>query len=160
MNQFLSGVDRVSIIKATAIYLVIYAIINSCGGILLGIGGAVLGGAGGLIAATGGMAGTTTLDNGQTLAQASAVAAGGGILLVVLGILYLISVPVFAVAAWGLFQRKTWSRMGAVIALGFSILLSVLGLSNGITGVIWIVISVVAIYLFITDAEIKTLLNG
>ncbi len=161
MNQFLAGVDRNQIIKVTAIYLLIYGILNSCIGVLAGIGGAVLGAAGGFTAATGAATGLSTLQDGTTVAGVSAAAVGGGVLLVVLGILYLISVPVLLVAAYGLFKRTSWSRMGAVVALAFTILLSILSLGNGgISSIIWIVISGVAVYLFYTDPEIKSLLHG
>jgi hypothetical protein len=161
MNQILAGVDRNQIIKVTAIYLLIYGILNSCLGSLAGIGGAVLGAAGTFTAATGTAAGITTLQDGTTVSGASAAAVGGGILLVVLGVLYLISVPVLLVAAYGLFKRTSWSRMGAVVALAYTIVLSILGLTNGgFSGIIWIIISGFAVYLFYSDPEIKTLLHG
>lgn len=161
MNQMLSGVDRNQIIKVTAIYLLIYGILNSCLGILAAVGGAMLGLAGGVTAVGGTAAGLSTLQDGTSVAAASAAAAGGGIMLVVLGVLYLISVPVLLVAAYGLFKRTSWSRMGAVVALVFTIVLSLLSLGNGaVSGIIWIVISAVAVYLFYSDPEIKTLLNG
>ncbi len=161
MNQMLSGVDRAQIIKVTAIYLLIYGILNSCLGILAAIGGAVLGAAGGLTAVTGTAAGLSTLQDGTNVAAASVAAAGGGVLLIVLGVLYLISVPVLLVAAYGLFKRTSWSRMGAVVALAYTIVLSILSLGNGgIGSIIWIVISGVAVYLFYSDPEIKTLLHG
>jgi hypothetical protein len=150
MNQFLSGVDRAQIVRWTAIYLLIYAIINACGGLLLGIAGGLAAGAGAITGAT--LPGT---DAGA----ASTQLVGIGVFGVILAILWLISVPVFAVAAFGLFRRKSWARMGAVIALGFSILLSVLNLGNGITGIIWIIISAFAIYLFWSDEGIKQVLS-
>jgi hypothetical protein len=153
MEQWLSGVDRASLIKWTAIYLVVYAVINACGGILLGI-------AGGLAAGVGVIAGTTSELSGSEAAGASAALMGIGGLSVVLGLFYLISVPVFAVAAFGLFRRTSWARIGAIIALGVSILLSLLTLSNGAFGFVWILISAFGIYLYWTDAGLKRELGG
>jgi len=153
MEQWLSGLNRASLIRWTAIYLVIYAVVNACGGILLGIAGGLAAGVGAIAGASGELAGTDAAD-------ASAALVGIGGISVVLAILLVISVPIFAVAAWGLFQRKAWARMGAVVALGFSILLSALNLNNGIGGIIWILISAFGIYLFWTDAGIKRELGG
>ena len=36
-NQFLSGLDRAQLIRWTAIYLLVYAVVNACGGLLLGV---------------------------------------------------------------------------------------------------------------------------
>jgi hypothetical protein len=151
MNQMLSGVDRSQIIKATAIYLLVYAVLNSCGGVLALFGALTAGaiGAGGLAAS--GAAGT------PEGAAAAAGLAGMGVLLLILGILALISVPVFAAAAFGLFQRKAWARNATVIALGLSVLMSLIGMGNGGIGtnIIWLVISAFVLYLFLTDEGIK-----
>ncbi len=108
MQQFIEGLDRARIIKWTAIYMVIYAIVNACGGIVLGIAGGLAAGVGAMTAASGVASGADTTQ----LVAIGGLSAG-------LAILYLISVPVFAVAAFGLWRRTSWARMGAVIALGF-----------------------------------------
>ena len=141
LNEWLSGVDRSSIIRWTAIYLVVYAVVNACGGLVLGLVGGLAAGASVIVSQSSGT-------------DAATVATVGG-LSIFLAILYLISVPIFAVAAFGLFRRKTWARMAAVIALGVSVLLSVVNLGNGIGGIIWILISALGIYLFWSDEGIK-----
>lgn len=151
MNEWLSGVDRAQIIRWTAIYLLAYAVINICGGIAFGILGGLTAGVSVLTNASG--------LGGEAAEASSALGALGG-LSILLGLLYLVSVPVFAVAAYGLFRRKAWARMGAVIALGFSILLSILTLNNGIGGIIWILISGFGIYLFWSDEGIRRELSN
>lgn len=148
MQQFLEGMDRARIIRWTAIYMVIYAIVNACGGLVLGI-------AGGLAAGVGALSAATTAGVSSDAAQASSQLVAVGGLSAGLAILFLISVPVFAVAAFGLWRRKAWARMGTVVALGFSIVLSVLTLNNGIGGIVWILISAFGIYLFWSDEGIK-----
>ncbi len=147
MDQFLSGVSRASIVRWTAIYLVIDMVVNACGGLVLGIAGGLAAGASAITAASG--------VNNADVAAASSQLAGIGGLSIALALFYIISVPIFAVAAFGLWRRKSWARMGAVVALGFSILLSVLTLNNGIGGIIWILISGFGVYLFWTDEGIK-----
>lgn len=148
ISQLLSGVDRAQIIRGTAFYLIFYAVINACGGLFFGIIGGY--------AATVGAITTAQLSevNSDAAAATASLAAIGG-LTILLGILYLISVPVFAVSAFGLYRRKSSARIGAVIALGFTILLSVVNLNNGIGGILWIIISGVGLYLFWTDEGIR-----
>lgn len=147
MNDFLSGVSRDTIVRMTAIYLLVYAVVNACGGIVFGL-------AGGLFAGVGAMTAASGIEDAELTAASTSLAALGGLTLG-LGLLYLVSVPVFGIAAWGLFRRKAWARMGAIVALVLSIILSVLTLNNGLGGVIWILISGFAIYLFYSDAGIK-----
>lgn len=147
MDQFLSGVSRASIIRWTAIYLVIDVVVNACGGLVLGIAGGLAAGVGAVTAASG-------INNAEVTAATNQLAGIGG-LSIVLALFYIVSVPIFAVAAFGLWRRKSWARMGAVIALGFSILLSLLTLNNGLGGIVWILISGFGIYLFWTDEGIK-----
>ncbi len=152
MDQFLSGVSRASIIRWTAVYLIIYAVVNACGGLVLGIAGGLAAGVGAVTAASG-------INDAEVTAASTQLAGIGGLSLV-LALFYIISVPIFAVAAFGLWRRKSWARMGAVIALGFSILLSVLTLNNGIGGIVWILISGFGVYLFWQDAGIRQELGG
>ncbi len=152
MNQWLSGVNRAQLIRYTAIYLLVYAVINACGGILLGIAGGLAAGVGAMSASLG------EVSSDATAASSTLVGVGG--LSLGLGILFLISVPIFAVAAFGLFRRTRWARMGAVVALGVSVLISLLTIGNSILNLLWIVVSAYGIYLFWTDAGIKQELGG
>lgn len=152
MNQWLSGVNRAQLIRWTAIYLLVYAVVNACGGIVFGI-------AGGLAAGVGAMSASLGEVSSDAGAATTALVGIGGLSLG-LAILYLISVPVFGIAAWGLFQRKRWARLGAVIALGLSVLMSLLTIGNSFTNIFWVAISVVGIYLFWTDAGIKAELKN
>ncbi|MBZ0281630.1 MAG: hypothetical protein K8L97_12895 [Anaerolineae bacterium] len=159
MNDILKGVDRNAIIKGLALYLLIYALVNVCGGILFTFVGALSGAAtalGSVAISSGAAAGVEgTQEGAQAIGELAGVTAG----VLVLGCISLLSVPLFAVAAWGLYNYKKWSRMATVIALIVSIVLSLLSLSNGIGGILWIAISAFGIYLFWTDAEIQALLS-
>ncbi len=80
VNNALKGINRASLIRWTAIYLLVYALLHACGSLVFG--------------------------------------------LLILAIFYLIMVPVFGVAAFGLVRRRSWAWRGAVIALSVSVLLS------------------------------------
>ena len=153
LNEFLSRLDRKQIIRWTAIYLVIYAVLGACAGLAFGILGALSAGVGALSAAT---IGTQSQEG---VAASTTLAAAGG-LSIILALFYIIAVPLCAVAAFGLFRHKTWSRNAAVIALGFTVLASVFNLGNGIGNVLWILISGFGIYLFWSDAGIKQELSN
>ncbi len=146
-NQFLSRLNRSQIIRWTAIYLLIDAIINGCGGLLLAL-------AGGLAAGVGAITAESGLTGTEGAAAASQLT-GIGATAIILAVLWLISVPIFAVASFGLFRRKSWARMAAVIALAISAVLSLLSLGNSGLNIIGLVISVFGVYLFWTDAGIK-----
>lgn len=152
IQNALKGVDRTTLIKGLAGYLLVYAVINVCGGILLSIVGALSGVASAVTAASG-VAGTSA-----EAAQATGQLAGLSGLVLVLGCLSILSVPLFAVAAYGLFNFKKWSRTAAAVALGASILLSVLSLSNGVGSILWIIGSGLVLYVLWYDPEIQTLL--
>lgn len=157
MNEILRGMDRSGLVKAVAVYLVIYAVLNVCAGLALTVAGGMAGIMGASSAAMLSQSGVSTLEGGnEAIAAATAATAFGG-LAVVWGILALISVPLFLVVAFGLFQRKSWARTGAIIALGASILLSVLGFGNGggLGNVLWIVVSGFVLYMFLTDEGIR-----
>ncbi len=104
MDQFLSGVSRASIIRWTAIYLIIYAVVNACGGLVLGI-------AGGLAAGVGAMTAASGINDAEVTAATTQLAGIGG-LSIVLALFYIISVPIFAVAAFGLWRRKVVGAHG------------------------------------------------
>ena len=146
MNRFLAGVDRASLIKGTAVYLIVYAVINACGGLVFGL----LGG----LSSAAGVEGVTTTGISESAEIAEVLTTLGGFT-IVLAALFFISVPVFALTAWGLWQRKAWARIGAVIALGFTLVLSLVTPNAGIERILWIVISAVGIYLYWTDEGIK-----
>ena len=148
VNDALKGMPPAQLIRYVAIYALISGILNLCGSVLLLIGGAVVGlGA----AAT---AGVTTTANG-----ASAVAAAGGVsgLLLITGVLYLIVGPALIIVALGLFRRMSWSRMGAIFAMGVSAIISLLQLlsGGGILNIIWLLGGLYLAYFFYTDAGIK-----
>jgi uncharacterized membrane protein (DUF2068 family) len=147
MNQFLRGADRGFIVNLTALYLVVYAVINACGG----VGLTLLGGFAG--------SGFTGILDRDADAIASATLETMGGLVIVLGLLYLVSVPFFAAAAWGLWQRKAWARQGAVIALAFSLVLSLLNLGSSPEGFVWVLVSAFGIYFYSKDLEIRELLS-
>jgi hypothetical protein len=160
LSQMLSGVDRSTIIKGVALYLVIYAVVNVCGGILFTLVGAltsgvaVLGGAAASAAGAAGAAGT------QELQQSTAALAPLSGFALLIGCVSLLSVPLFAAAAYGLYQRKRWSRNLTIVALVVTIVISVLSIgSSFITSILWIAASAFVAYLFYTDAEIAALLN-
>jgi len=151
-NQFLSGLDRNQIVRWTAIYLVIYALIGACAGLAFGVLGALSAGVGAMTAATIGT------QSSEAAAASTSLAAASGIS-IVLALLYIIAVPLCAVAAYGLFRHKAWSRNIAVIALGFDLLVSVFSIGNGVQYLISIVISGFFIYLFWSDPGIKQVLS-
>lgn len=147
MSQFLSGVDRAQLIRWTAFYLLAFAVVNVCGGIAFGILGGLSAGVSILTDASG-------LDSATTADASSALGTLGG-MSIALAILYFVSVPVFAVSAYGLFRRTSWARIGAVVGLAASIVLSLLTLNSGLLNILWILISAFGIYLFWTDEGIK-----
>jgi hypothetical protein len=158
INQMMAGVDRQSLVKAVAIGLVIYAVLNGCLGLLSGLGG-------GLMAMVG--AGTTVVGSQTTgvdsldaqLREAQTAAVGATGFLLVISVLYLISVPLFAVTAYGLFQRKSWSRRLAIVSLGLIVLLSIISF-HGILDLLWLVVAAFILYMFITDEGIKQVLSA
>ncbi len=147
-KQFLDGLNRAQVVRWTAIYLAIYVLLNSCAGLVFGMVGALSAAAGALTAASG------FASTGEGAAASSSLVTIGG-LSIVQGILYLLSVPVCGIAAFGLFRRKAWARTGAVVALGFTILISLIGLGSGIGNIVWAIISAFFLYLFWSDAGIK-----
>jgi uncharacterized membrane protein (DUF2068 family) len=156
MNEILRGIDRSGLVKAVAVYLVIYGVLNVCSGLALTFAGGLAGVMGAGSAAMLQQSGVSTMEGGGEAIAAAATAATFGGLALVWGILALISVPLFLVVAYGLFQRKAWARMGAVIALGATILLSLLSFNTGgIMNLLWIVVSGYVLYLFLTDEGIR-----
>ncbi len=140
------SIDRGLIIKGTAAYLVAYAFINACGGLVFGVLGGISSGAG--------ISGVTTTGISDSADAAAALTALGGFTGVITA-LFCLSVPVFAAAAWGLWQRMAWARWGTLIALGFTLVLSLLTLSTGFGSIFLIVLSLFGIYFYGTDEGIR-----
>ncbi|HVU11687.1 MAG TPA: hypothetical protein VHD90_10425 [Phototrophicaceae bacterium] len=152
MTEFLAGLDRERIVRWTAIYLVIYVVVNLCAGLAFGI-------IGGLSAATGALTAASVGGVSSDASAASSSLIGIGGLAVIMGLLYLISVPICGVAAFGLFRRKAWARNAAVVALGYTTLISLVGLTQSFSNIIWVAISLFGVYLFWSDAGIKQVLS-
>lgn len=161
MNALIAQIDRRSLVKATAVYLLIYAVLNVCAGLAM----TVLGGLTGVLgAASAGMfeqsAAMGIEGSEEALAAMSEATTFGG-LAIVWGILALLSVPLLLVVAYGLFQRRAWARMGAVVALGVTILLSVINFGSiGVSSLLWIIVSGFVLYLFMTDEGVRRELSA
>ncbi|MFO7323987.1 MAG: hypothetical protein DIU68_019840 [Chloroflexota bacterium] len=161
MNAFIASIDRSTLIRAVAVYLLAYALLNVCAGLVM----AIAGGFAGIMGATGvamlNESGVSSLEGGDEALAAMATATTMGGLVAIWGILALLSVPLFLVVAYGLFRRHSWARMGAVIALGVTILLSVINLgSGGLMNLLWIIVSGFVLYLFLTDQGVRQELGG
>jgi hypothetical protein len=153
------GVDRNQIIKIVAIVLAVLGVLGLCSGVLLVAGGA-LGGVGlGLGAAAVQESGSTDPEVQQAL---SAGAAASGFALI-LGVANIILGPIMLVAAYGLFQKKSWARMLTVIAAGLSAVVNLAFILTGgglLGNLIPLVIDAFVAYLFYTDAEIQRILSN
>jgi hypothetical protein len=160
MNEILRGIDRAGLVKAVAVYLVIYGVLNVCAGLALTFAGGMASIFGASGAAMMAQSGVSTVEGGQEAIAAMSTATAFGGLAFIWGILALISVPLFLIVAFGLLQQKRWARNGGIVALGVTILLSVLGFGNGgITNLLWIIVSGYVLYLFLTDDGIKAVLS-
>lgn len=150
-QPLLPGVSRSSIIQGVAIYLLIAAFFGLCGGIFALAGGAFAG-LGGLAT----IANSPFDESGELAAAGAELAAASGILIVV-GVLNVIMAPVQAVAAYGLFQRKSWARMLTVIIAGVSAAVSAISFlgGGGIGNIIWLALGAFVAYFFYTDGEIN-----
>lgn len=155
----LPGVDRGTIVKIVAVYLVVAGIVGLCGGLaLLGVGGLAS------VMGIGGAGFFATAPGGTEAAEAAAASAGlafvGG-LAVVMGILSLIAGPAQIIVAVGLFQRASWARMGTVIVAAVSAVIALVSLliGSGISQLLWVIVSGFVAYFFYTDPEIKQILS-
>ncbi|MBI1276801.1 MAG: hypothetical protein GC179_01600 [Anaerolineaceae bacterium] len=148
INDAMRNVAPAQLIRYVAIYMLISGVINLCGSVALITAGAL----GGAATALGSVAGTTA--EGQQAVAALGTVSG---LALVSGILYFIAAPALIVVALGLFRRMGWSRMGAVVVLAASAILSLIGLvgGGGILNLIWILAGLYVAYFFYTDAGIK-----
>ncbi len=147
VNDAVKGIAPAQLIRYVAIYMLISGVLNLCGSIALITAGA-LGGAATVIS---GAAGTT--EGQQAVAALGAVSG----LAIISGVLYLIAAPALVVVALGLFRRMGWSRMGAVIVLAASAIISLVGLvgGGGILNLLWILGGLYLAYFFYTDSGIK-----
>jgi hypothetical protein len=149
-SNLLPGTDRGTIVKVVAIWLVISGVLGLCFALpLLGVG--ALGGLGGLGAAAVGDAGA-----------AAVVATASGVLLI-LGIVSLVVGPASLVVAWGLYNRRQWSRMGVVVLMGISAIVNLLFILTGnglINNLIPLLIDGFVAYFFYTDSGIQQILTN
>jgi hypothetical protein len=152
----LENIDRKQLIKWVAYYLIVAGILTICSGIALtGVGG--LAGMAGIMGA-----GVNTELGDPELAAATAGLGAISALTVIIGIASIVAGPAMAVVGWGLLQKKPWARMGTVIVVGISLVVSVLTAlgSVGLLQIAFIVLDVVIIYLFLNDPRIKAELGG
>ena len=160
-SNLLPGVDRTTIVKVVAIWLVISGILGLCFALpLLGVG--VLGGFAGLGSATVGQSGGAGAQSGELAAAGAALAAASGFALI-LGIVSLVLAPASLVVAWALFNRRQWARMGVVVLMGISAVINLLFILTGgglIGNLIPLIIDAFVAYLFYTDTEIQQILSN
>lgn len=152
VNAILDSIGRSNVVRYTAIYFLIGGILGICGGCsLVGLGG--LGGIMGVF--SGGMFSQMGAPNEAQAASGALVGVSVGATLY--GVLSLISAPLLIVVAWGLFNRKPWAHMGAVIAGGVNVVSSILGVFFGGNPIslIFIVISGFLVYVFYADPGIR-----
>ena len=150
VNDAMKNLPAAQLIRYVAIYMLISGVVNLCGSIGLLTAGVLSG----VATAASGAAGVAATAEGQQAINALGAASG---LAVVSGILYLIAAPALIVVGIGLFRRMGWSRMGAVVVLVVSAIVSLLGLfgGSGILQLIWILAGLYLAYFFYTDGGIK-----
>lgn len=145
MNEFLANIDRPTLIKVTAIYFAVAAFLSLCGGVaLLGLGGL------GAVAT----AGVAVTGDGAAVAAAG----GASIFAVIVGLISLVLAPMMGVAAYGLFNRKAWSRQLTVIIAGLSVLtnlLSIIFLGFSFGTLVQLLIAAFVAYMYSQDAAMR-----
>lgn len=149
MQEFINGIDRKQFIRYVAIYFLIVGVITLCGG-------AAAAGLGSFASVIGSVAPSEITSDPQAAAALNAMGAVSG-LLTLLGIVNLILGPMMIITAWGLFNRKSWARMGAVVVAFISLVSSLLGLINGggILNLVWVLVGAFVLYMFYTDERLK-----
>ncbi len=150
VNDAMRNVAPAQLIRYVAIYMLISGIINLCGSVALITAGAL----GGAATALTGVSGATATTEGQQAVAALGAVSG---LAVLSGVLYLIAAPALIIVALGLFRRMGWSRMGAVLVLVISAVVSIIGLvgGGGILNLLWILAGLYVAYFFYSDSGIK-----
>jgi hypothetical protein len=126
----------------------------------LGVG--ALGGFAGLGTAAVGQSGAAGTEAGELAAAGAALAAASGFA-AILGVLFLILAPASLVVAWALFNRRPWARMGVVVLMGLSAIVSLLSIltGGGLGGnLVPLIIDAFVAYFFYTDAGIQQALSG
>lgn len=149
--------SRSTIVTVVAIYTLVAAILGLCGSLgILGLG-SIAGSLSSIASQTGQELST---QEQQALA---AVSTGGGILLTIIGVITLVVAIVLLVDAVGLFQTKPWSWMLTLVLYGINVVLTLIGWLGGggftILSLILLVINIIIIYLFWTNAEVKQTLG-
>lgn len=150
VNDAMRNFPPAQLIRYVTIYMLVTGVINLCGSIGLLTAGAL----GGMASAISGASGAVATTEGQQAVAALGAVSG---LALVSGILYLIAAPALILVGIGLYRRMGWSRMGAVIVLALSGIVSLLGLfgGNGILNLIWLLADLYVAYFFYTDSGIK-----
>jgi len=157
-SNLMPGVDRSTIVKVVAIWLVISGILGLCGGLaLLGVGAL-----GGIAVVSTAAIQATGADSGELSAAGTQLAAASGFALV-LGIIFIILAPISLVVAWALFNRRQWARMGVVVIAGLSALGALLGIltGGGVGGnIVQLIVNGFVAYFFYTDPGIQQTLTN
>lgn len=117
----MANLNRPFIIKAVAVALAAYAILQTLTVLLL------------------------VLISGQPISAYPASA-----------FLVVLFAPIWIAGAWGLFKRKAWARIAAVIGLVLIALQILLSLpSIGVIDILWLAFTAFMIFLFLTDEGIR-----
>lgn len=159
VNEAMRNLPAGQLVRYVAVYMLIAGIFSICGGIGLITAGALSGFGGALGAAALNEAGANSAEAAQAMSSLAAVSG----LAVIWGILSIIAAPLLLIAAVGLFQRKSWARMAAVVAFLVNAGSSLIGLlsgNGGILGIVWILIGLYLAYYFYTDPGIKQELSA
>jgi hypothetical protein len=160
VNRIVDSIGRSQLIRYVMIYMLVVGVVSLCGGVLLFLGG-VAAGIGGLAGAAVLSQAGSTADTQQAAQAAGTLVAASGFL-VIYGILSIITGPAMIIVGLGLRNRASWSRMGVVIVGSLSILTSLIGLftggglGGGIFSLLWLVIDAFVVYIFYSDAGIKS----
>jgi hypothetical protein len=161
VNEAVRRIDPSKLVQYIAIYTLVAGIFSICGGIALfsagalaGIGG-IVGGVG--LEASGAVDAATQRELAEANRALSELGAVSGFA-IFWGILSLIAAPFLIIAAIGLFQRKNWGRMTAVLAFAVNAIVSLLGIISGGSGflsIIWVLLSAYLAYFLYRDEGVR-----
>ncbi len=138
------------------IYTLILGVGTLCVSVISITGGALLGGLGSAIQ----QSGVNTNDAATAAAAAQLSGIGGGVIALIGFALLLIAIGLIAVGV-GDFMRRNWAYNGTVLAHGiYAVLSGVSILANARNGlpifsIVLVIISVVIVVLFLTNADVK-----
>jgi hypothetical protein len=147
-----ANVQPRQIVRYVGILMLVGGILSLCVGISLITAGG--------LAAFGGALGTPFIQEAPGVTQEEVQQAQQALrelnqisgLVMFWGVLSIVSGPLLVIAAVGLFQRMSWGRMAAVIALAVNAVVSLLGVVTGggnvIFGIIWTLLYAYLAYLF------------